>query len=331
MFGLASRDGPAIRDGQATRPRFYARSSRTPVKRSPSRSVNTALVLLYRQVGHRIHADVLRQERAAYGEEIVPTPSAQLEKEFGRGLGRRNDFRMVRFVRGLSRPPRSSRRCRDNWAGAISLSLSLWNLRPVRAISGGTLGPEGFAFECPTGDAARSGIREVPAISANLTRPHLRKSSRGTAEIEFDPPLLFPVGHFSSRRGVASTPRAVLFLVLVFPSKGREKRKPPRRPRNHRSEHAWHEARSCSSDGSECRNRAAEPSGTRARKRAMEGGEPEQAGPKHKTPANPWLGALCCWFSAAGADGRQGNRYRPWGSIRLRRGWPPALPAVFAL
>ena len=80
MFRLASRDGPAIRDGQATRPRFYARSSRTPVKRSPSRSVNTALVLLYRQVGHRIHADVLRQERAAYGEEIVPTPSAHIGK-----------------------------------------------------------------------------------------------------------------------------------------------------------------------------------------------------------------------------------------------------------
>jgi len=38
-----------------------------------ARQVNLALVLLYWRVGKRIHQDILREKRAEYGEEIVPT------------------------------------------------------------------------------------------------------------------------------------------------------------------------------------------------------------------------------------------------------------------
>jgi hypothetical protein len=42
-----------------------------------AQAVNAALVLLYWQVGQRIRTDILKQMRAAYGEQIVPTVSAQ--------------------------------------------------------------------------------------------------------------------------------------------------------------------------------------------------------------------------------------------------------------
>jgi hypothetical protein len=43
-----------------------------------AQAVNTALVLLYWQVGGRIRADVLKDKRAAYGEQILPTLSTKL-------------------------------------------------------------------------------------------------------------------------------------------------------------------------------------------------------------------------------------------------------------
>jgi len=60
--------------------------------------VNSALVLLYWRVGQRIRQDILKEKRAEYGEEIVPTLSAQLVPEFGEGFSKRNLFRMIRFA-----------------------------------------------------------------------------------------------------------------------------------------------------------------------------------------------------------------------------------------
>jgi len=63
-----------------------------------ARQVNSALVLLYWRVGKRIHQNVLKEKRAEYGEEIVPTLSTQLVPEFGEGFSKRNLFRMIRFA-----------------------------------------------------------------------------------------------------------------------------------------------------------------------------------------------------------------------------------------
>jgi hypothetical protein len=58
----------------------------------------SALTTLYWQIGRRVRADILRHERAAYGQEIVSALGRQLSAEFGRGFGVRNLFRMVRFA-----------------------------------------------------------------------------------------------------------------------------------------------------------------------------------------------------------------------------------------
>jgi len=63
-----------------------------------ARSVNSALVMLYWKVGQRIRQDILKEKRAEYGQEIVPTLSAQLVPEFGTGFGVRNLFRMIKFA-----------------------------------------------------------------------------------------------------------------------------------------------------------------------------------------------------------------------------------------
>ena len=63
-----------------------------------ARQVNSALVLLYWRVGKRIHQDILKEERAGYGEQILPTLSAELMKEFGAGFTARNLANMVRFA-----------------------------------------------------------------------------------------------------------------------------------------------------------------------------------------------------------------------------------------
>ena len=63
-----------------------------------AQAVNSALVLLYWQVGHRVHTEILKSQRATYGEEIVPTLSAQLATDFGEGFSKRNLFRMIRFA-----------------------------------------------------------------------------------------------------------------------------------------------------------------------------------------------------------------------------------------
>jgi len=63
-----------------------------------ARSVNASLAALYWRVGDRIRHEILKGKRAAYGEQIVSTVSAQLEGEFGRGFARRNIFRMIRFA-----------------------------------------------------------------------------------------------------------------------------------------------------------------------------------------------------------------------------------------
>jgi hypothetical protein len=63
-----------------------------------ARNVNSALVVLYWQVGTRILHDILNSRRADYGKKIFHTLSGKLTKEFGRGYTMTNLAYMVRFA-----------------------------------------------------------------------------------------------------------------------------------------------------------------------------------------------------------------------------------------
>jgi hypothetical protein len=60
-----------------------------------AQTVNAGLVTLYWHVGKRIREEILGEQRAAYGEQIVTALSAQLTAEYGRGFTRRNLFYMI--------------------------------------------------------------------------------------------------------------------------------------------------------------------------------------------------------------------------------------------
>ena len=83
------------------------------------RTVNSAMVGLYWSIGNRIREDILHEQRAEYGEQIVPTLSAQLTAEYGRGFGRQNLFRMIRFAEVFP-DEQIVQSLMDNCAGAIS-------------------------------------------------------------------------------------------------------------------------------------------------------------------------------------------------------------------
>ena len=63
-----------------------------------ARTVNAELVLMYWKIGARIRQEILGEERAAYGEQIVSTLSRQLTTGYGSGYSRQNLFHMIRFA-----------------------------------------------------------------------------------------------------------------------------------------------------------------------------------------------------------------------------------------
>lgn len=61
-------------------------------------TVNSALTQLYWHIGQRIRTEVLNNERAEYGEQIVSTLARQLETDYGRGFSAKNLRHMLRFA-----------------------------------------------------------------------------------------------------------------------------------------------------------------------------------------------------------------------------------------
>ncbi len=63
-----------------------------------AQAVNIELVMLHWHIGDRIRREILKEERAEYGEQVVEALSKTLMAEYGRGFGRRNLFNMIRFA-----------------------------------------------------------------------------------------------------------------------------------------------------------------------------------------------------------------------------------------
>lgn len=63
---------------------------------------NSTLTILFWQVGKRINDDILQNQRAEYGKQIVSTVSAQLETSYGRNFAEKNVRRMMQFAEHFS-------------------------------------------------------------------------------------------------------------------------------------------------------------------------------------------------------------------------------------
>ena len=61
-------------------------------------TVNVGLTVLYWRVGKRVKEEILKGERAEYGEAIVSTLSRQLTQEYGNGFSAKNLRHMIKFA-----------------------------------------------------------------------------------------------------------------------------------------------------------------------------------------------------------------------------------------
>ena len=64
-----------------------------------AQTANAALVTLYWNVENRIKTDILGNERAQYGRQIVSALSRQLTAEYGKGFSEKNLRRMIQFAK----------------------------------------------------------------------------------------------------------------------------------------------------------------------------------------------------------------------------------------
>jgi predicted nuclease of restriction endonuclease-like (RecB) superfamily len=65
--------------------------------------INAEITQLYWKVGERIHREILKEKRAEYGAEIVPTLSAQLVQDYGNKFEVKNLWRMMQFAAYFSK------------------------------------------------------------------------------------------------------------------------------------------------------------------------------------------------------------------------------------
>lgn len=67
-------------------------------RRAFSKTINSGLTLMYWSIGKRINDEILKNERAEYGKQIVSTLSRQLTEEYGRGWSEKQLRHFIRFT-----------------------------------------------------------------------------------------------------------------------------------------------------------------------------------------------------------------------------------------
>ena len=159
-----------------------------------AQAVNAGLTLLYWQVGRRIRQDILQEQRAEYGEQILQTLSAKLAAEFGRGFSQRNLASMVRFAEVI--PDRKivvSLMRQLSWSHFLAIiyldeplkrdfyaemcRIERWSFRTLRKKIGSML------FE-------RTALSRKPAKLAEMELKQLREEDRLTPDLVFRDPYI---------------------------------------------------------------------------------------------------------------------------------------------
>jgi predicted nuclease of restriction endonuclease-like (RecB) superfamily len=128
----------------------------TSGREAVARTVNSALVMIYWNIGQRIHQDILDGKRAEYGKEILPTLSAKLVPEFGNGFSVPNLSRMMKIAEWFSDPKILSTLSKElSWSHFVEIiplkdslqrdfyaemsRIERWNVRQLRQKIGGML------------------------------------------------------------------------------------------------------------------------------------------------------------------------------------------------
>src|SRR3954463_14463944 len=159
-----------------------------------AQAVNSAQVLLYWHVGQRIQSEILRHDRAAYGEEIVATVSRQLTADYGRGFAEKSLRRMIQFAGAFPDREIVAALARElSWGHFVELvplddelkrqfygemcRIERWSVRTLRAKI------DGMLFE-------RTALSRKPAKLAEQELAKLRDEDRLSPDLVFRDPYL---------------------------------------------------------------------------------------------------------------------------------------------
>ena len=87
----------------SSNPRFFSeiKSLIEQSRRQVAVTVNATMTMLYWEVGKRIREEVLHDQRAEYGRQIVESLAGQLTLEYGKGWGKRQLHHCLRFAEVL--------------------------------------------------------------------------------------------------------------------------------------------------------------------------------------------------------------------------------------
>lgn len=183
-------------------------------------AVNSELVLLYWQVGTRIRTDILNDERAQYGKEIVATLSRELSAEYGRGFTPSNIHRMVQFAEAFPAEQKVAALGRQlTWTHLRELiaiddplkrqfytemcRIERWSTRTLRAKVGGML------FE-------RTAIAKRPDAVITRDLDAMRDEDRLTPDLIFHDPYLLDFLGLPSDHSEAELEAAILRDLETF-------------------------------------------------------------------------------------------------------------------
>ncbi|MCA9628513.1 MAG: DUF1016 family protein [Myxococcales bacterium] len=159
-----------------------------------ARAVNSELVLLYWQVGRRLRDEVVGEDRAAYGEQVVDAVADALTADFGRGFSKRNLYYMLRFAEVFPDAEIvNALRAQLTWTHLRELiaiddplkrqfytelcRIERWSTRTLKQKMGGML------FE-------RTAIAKRPALVVEQALTALRDEQRMSADLVFRDPYV---------------------------------------------------------------------------------------------------------------------------------------------
>lgn len=186
---------PAVRAPDTTKLLSELRTLIEAGRTQVAQAVNAGMVHLYWSVGDRVRREILREKRAAYGEQIVATVSAQLTAEYGRGFSRFGLSRMVKFAELFpNREIVATLSQQLGWSHFVQLlpvddplkrefyaemcRLERWSVRTLHAKV------QGMLFE-------RTALSKKPDQLARQELAALREEDRLTPDLVFRDPYLF--------------------------------------------------------------------------------------------------------------------------------------------
>ena len=172
-------------------------------RQSVASTINANITALYWNIGHRIHMEILREERAEYGKTIVASLSRQLTLDYGNGFAEKYLRKMIQFAEVFPDEQIVASLMRQlSWSHFLMLipikdvtkrdfyaemcRIEGWNTRTLRQRI------DSMLYE-------RTGLSKKPELVARAELDGLRKEDRLTPNLVFRDPYVLEFLNLNDR------------------------------------------------------------------------------------------------------------------------------------